>query len=100
MANAIVSGEIDSGLLGTFFCNDSVDGFIRSIYEENRPRLGVERLNVPHTIILFVRPGKLMLFDDPLEIILATGHSNQTNLPMAAHNLPIKVKAWLPVLNE
>jgi hypothetical protein len=55
---------------------------------------------VTNAVVLLVRSGEFVLFDQVLEIILATSHRDQPNLAMFAHHLPVKIIAWAFVLFE
>src|SRR5262245_7626940 len=55
---------------------------------------------MPHSVIFFVRPRKLVFLDDAFQVILATGRSHDSNLAVSCHHLAIKIKRGLLVLNE
>src|SRR5436190_479414 len=53
-----------------------------------------------HAIILFVGARELMLLDDTVEVIVATGNADKSCLAMFAHDLPVQIEIWGGVLLE
>ena len=71
-----------------------------AVDEEHRAGLGVERLDVAHAVVLLVGPRQLVLLDDALEVILATGGGDQPGLAVPAHDLAVEIEMRLRVLPE
>ncbi len=62
--------------------------------------MGIERFYVPDAIVFLVRPGELMFFDDAMEIILATGGADYTDLTVRPHHLAVQIETRFRVLPQ
>ncbi len=98
--HAVRRGEIHIRLLGCFFASEFVKGRLGAVGQEYRAGLGIQRLNVPDAVILFVGPREFVFLDDVLQIFLATGRGHQAHLRMLDHDLAIEIKAGRRVLSQ
>src|SRR5437762_9099754 len=96
--NAVAGGEVNLRRLGRPSVHQLIDFRPGAIDQEHRAGLRVERLDVPDAIVLLVRPCQLVLLDDTLQIVFATGHRHQSYLVVLAHDLAIKIETGLRVL--
>ena len=89
------SAAVKSMLGGSavFPATNSSMAWLARIDEEHGPGLGIERLDVPHAVVFLVGPRQLVLADDALEVILATGGGHQPGLAVRAHDLAVEIEA-------
>ena len=80
VAHAIGRGEVNARRLGRLLGDECIHGRAGPIDEEHRAGLRFERLDVADAVILFIGPRQLVLLDDALEVILATGGGDQPGL--------------------
>ena len=66
--------------------------------QEDRPCIRVARINMADPVRLFVRTGKLMLFDHVVAVIVDRCAANQARLRAAPHDLAVDIEAGLCVL--
>src|SRR5215472_15315455 len=52
------------------------------------------------TVLLFIRAGEFVLFDNTLEVIIATGSPHDADLAVRTHNLAVEKECRLRVLFE
>src|SRR5437762_1484131 len=72
MTHAIGGGEIDVGLSGGDFREKSIENGNGAVSEKNRTGLRVERFDMAHAVVFFVRAGEFVLSDSIVQIFLAT----------------------------
>ena len=92
VAHAVRRGEVDLRLAGGDAGNERVDFRHGLVGEENRAGLRVERLDVTDAVVLLVRAGEFVLFDDVFQILLATRQADESDLAVAAHHLPVEME--------
>ncbi len=93
MAHAIRGGEIDLGRHQTDLGEQVIDDRRRPVDQKGRSRLGIQRLDLAHPIVLLHGAGEFMLFD-PLRVIgRHRGARDQPGLTMTTHGQSIHVIA-------
>ena len=80
--------------------DEGVDGVVPAVGQEDRARLGAERLDVAHAVVLLVHPGQLVLLDDVVEIVLAGGGGDEPDLDMLSPDLLVDVEIAGHVLGD
>jgi hypothetical protein len=98
VADSIGGDEIGVGGLRGLGGGQIVDLLSGARGEEDGAGLGVENLDVANAVVLFVRPGEFVFFDDSVQIILTASRGDQTGLPVLSHDLAVEVKERLRVL--
>ena len=98
MAHAVLAGEIDSRGAGGFLCHESIEGCIRAVGQKYRAGLSIQRFDMTDAIVLLVHAGQLMFFDEVLQVFLAAGGGDQSDLRVLAHDLAIEIKGGLRIL--
>ena len=98
VAHAVGGGEIDLRRVRGPVRDERVELRLRAVGEKNRAGLRVERLDVPHAVVLLVLPGQFVLLDDAAQVFLATGGGDQAGLRVVPHDLAVEVEAGLRVL--
>jgi hypothetical protein len=89
VAYAVIRREVHFRNSGDSLGNEVIHSRHCAISQKHRAGLRIKRLDVAHAIIFLVRPGELVLLDDAIQIFLATGCRDQTDLRMFAHNLAV-----------
>ena len=80
MPHAIPGRKINLRLAGGLFRDECVQGADGGIGQEYRAGLRVQRLDVPHAVVLLVHARLLVLPDDAALVFLATGGGDQAGL--------------------
>src|SRR5262249_8570602 len=68
--------------------------------KKDRFVIATQRFDVPGAIVLLVGSSPLVLFDQPLVVLIDARGRDQTYLYVAAHSLPVEVETRLGILNQ
>ncbi len=98
MSHAVFGSEINRRRLRGVLCEKVLEGGLGAVDEEHRAGLGVQCFDVTESVLLLFHACQLVLFDEVVEVVLATGESDETDLAVQAHDLAIKVEGRLAVL--
>ena len=80
MPHAVPGREINLRLAGGLFRDEFVQGTGGRIGQEHRAGLRVQRLDVPHAVVLLVHARQLVFPDDAALVFLATGGGDEAGL--------------------
>jgi hypothetical protein len=77
---------------GLFFCDSvdqSRDTSVAAIGEENGAGVCAKRIHEPGAIVLFVRPGLLVFFDDVVLVVPGVANGHESGLTVITHDLAV-----------
>ena len=100
VAHAVGRSEVHARGLGRLLCDQCVEGRVGPVHEEHGAGLSVQRLDVPHAVVLLIGPRQLVLLDDAFEVVLATRGGDQPGLAVPAHDLAVQIEMRLRVLPQ
>ena len=100
VSNAVVRNKINIGGTGSNLCKDGIDSRIRFAGQQHRACLGIQRLDLPDTVVLLVRPGKFMAADAIGVVGMNRSGSDQAGLRVFTHAQTVDVITGLRVTYE
>ncbi len=100
VTDTVVSNKINVGVTSCNLCKDGIDFRIRFAGQQHRASLGIQRLDLPDTVVLFVRAGKFVTADAIGVVGLNRGGSNQAGLRVFTHAQTVDVITGSRVTHE
>ena len=94
------SNEIIFRLLVGISANHPVENVIVGICEEDRLNVCIVHPDVLHPILLLVAPGKFMLLDTPMHVVVGMRSHHQSILCLIVHGLRIDIIVFFAVLHQ
>ena len=77
-----------------------VHSLMISIGQKDRPGIGINRSDMPCSIIFLVGPCSFMLADDVVHVVLNSTTADKADLASAFHGLPVEEHPWLVITNQ
>ena len=100
VCHAVFRGDGKKWLFLLNFLDPGVDLRILSIGQEDGARICIETTNVTCSVLFFVVPCSLVLFDEPIFKIVNGTTGDDSALHMASHLLSIQIEAGCLLTNE
>ena len=80
--------------------NEGADARTLAIGEEDGAGIGAEGVHEARAIVLLVRPGLFVLFDDVLLVVLGVADGDESGLAVAGDGLPVEIHRGLRLTRE
>src|SRR5690606_25481902 len=100
VADTIGGRKIDRRKSGSDAGEAGIQLGIGFVGKENRPGLSIESFDMANSIVFFIGAREFVLFNDAIDVLLATGGGHESQLRMGPHNLAVQIKGWLLILDE
>ena len=93
MAHPVIGHKIDGGVHLFDLIRQRRNGFLMPISQKNRTGIGIAGIHVTNAVLLFIRPGQLVLFDRSVQIFIDGGAGDNARLAVSVHRQFVKIQA-------
>ena len=93
------SESFDAGTSGSL-ADYAIEHFVVGKCKEHGFHVGRETTHMLHAVLLLIGTGKLMLFDDTIEVIIDIGSNDKAILGTALHGLAVEIIIRCRILDE